>query len=94
VFLLRWSWLGADITNGSGTVTETFVYDVFGAVKTRTGTTATQWKFTGEQADDGTGDSGYYFLRAGRVQAGRTHVRRSRQAIAPSSASTASTARP
>lgn len=53
-----------DITDGSGTVTDTFVYDVFGAVKTRTGTSATAWKFTGEQADDGTGDSGYYFLRA------------------------------
>src|SRR5437762_1465963 len=35
-----------------------------GAVTTRTGTTATVWKFTGEQADDSTGDSGYYYFRA------------------------------
>lgn len=54
----------SDLTDGTGTVTDTFVYDVFGAVTTQTGTTATAWKFTGEQADDGTGDSGYYFLRA------------------------------
>jgi RHS repeat-associated protein len=53
-----------DITNGSGTVIDTFVYDVFGAVKTRTGTSVDAWKFTGEQADDGSGDSGYTFLRA------------------------------
>jgi RHS repeat-associated protein len=53
-----------DITDGSGTVTDTFVYDVFGAVTARTGTSASIGKFTGEQADDGTGDSGYYFLRA------------------------------
>jgi RHS repeat-associated protein len=53
-----------DITDGAGAVTDTFAYDVFGAVTTRTGTTPTAWKFTGEQADDGAGDSGYYFLRA------------------------------
>jgi RHS repeat-associated protein len=40
------------------------VYDVFGAVTARTGSTASIGKFTGEQADDGAGDSGYYFLRA------------------------------
>jgi len=54
----------ADITDGSGTVTDTFVYDVFGAATTRTGTTPTMWRYTGEQADDGTGDRGYYVLRA------------------------------
>lgn len=54
----------SDLTNGAGTVTDTFAYDVFGTARTRTGTTATLWKFTGEQADDGTGDSGYYYLRA------------------------------
>jgi RHS repeat-associated protein len=37
---------------------------VFGAETARTGSTASIGKFTGEQADDGTGDSGYYFLRA------------------------------
>ncbi len=52
------------LTDGTGAVIDTFAYDVFGAVTARTGTTATVWKFTGEQADDGTGDSGYYFLRA------------------------------
>jgi RHS repeat-associated protein len=53
-----------DITNGSGAVTDTFAYDVFGSVTARTGSSATIAKFTGEQADDGSGDSGYYFLRA------------------------------
>jgi YD repeat-containing protein len=43
-----------DITNGSGTVTDTFVYDVFGAVTARTGSSATIGKFTGAQADDAT----------------------------------------
>jgi RHS repeat-associated protein len=54
----------SDLTDGTGAVTDTFVYDAFGAVTARTGTTATAWKFTGEQADDGSGDTGYYFLRA------------------------------
>ncbi len=54
----------SDLTDGTGAVTDTFAYDVFGAVTTRTGTTPNVWKFTGEQADDGTGDSGYYYLRA------------------------------
>jgi RHS repeat-associated protein len=40
------------------------VYDVFGAVTARTGSTASIGKFTGEQADDAAGDSGYYYLRA------------------------------
>jgi RHS repeat-associated protein len=53
-----------DITNGSGTVTDTFVYDVFGVVTARSGSTVSIGKFTGEQADDAAGDSGFYFLRA------------------------------
>jgi RHS repeat-associated protein len=54
----------SDLTDGTGAVTDTFVYDAFGTISARTGTTATAWKFTGEQADDGSGDTGYYFLRA------------------------------
>ena len=49
-------------------MTDTFAYDVFGAVTTRTGTTPTVWKFTGEQADDGAGDSGYYISAGGTIQ--------------------------
>jgi hypothetical protein len=41
-----------DILDSLGSVTNTFVYDVFGAAKTRTGTSADVRKFTGEQADD------------------------------------------
>ncbi|MFN8575182.1 MAG: peptidoglycan DD-metalloendopeptidase family protein, partial [Gemmatimonadaceae bacterium] len=53
-----------DLTNGAGAVTDTYSYDVFGAVLARTGTNASPWKFTGEQEDGASGDSGYYFLRA------------------------------
>jgi RHS repeat-associated protein len=53
-----------DLTNGMGTVTDTYSYDVFGAVRASTGSSAQPWKFTGEQEDGATGDTGYYFLRA------------------------------
>ena len=54
----------SDLTDAAGTVTDTYSYDVFGAVRARTGTNASPWKFTGEQEDGAVGDSGYYFLRA------------------------------
>jgi RHS repeat-associated protein len=39
-----------EITDGSGTVTGTYAYDAFGAVRAQTGAT-TEWSFTGEQHD-------------------------------------------
>ncbi len=47
-----------NLTDGSGTVTATYTYDVFGA---HTGGGSNQWLFTGEQRD---GDSSLYYLRA------------------------------
>ena len=38
-----------DLTDGTGAVTDTYSYDVFGAVRARTGTSAHQWEFTGER---------------------------------------------
>lgn len=49
-----------DLTNGSATVTGTYSYDVFGAVRSQTGSSSNYWLFTGEQRD---ADSGLYFLR-------------------------------
>jgi RHS repeat-associated protein len=53
-----------DLTNGAGAVTDTYSYDVFGAVRARTGSSSSVWKFTGEQEDGAAGDTSYYFLRA------------------------------
>jgi len=50
-----------DLTNGSGTVTGAYSYDVFGAVRSQTGGGANVWQFTGEQRE---ADSSLYFLRA------------------------------
>ena len=50
-----------DLTNGTGTVTDTYSYDVFGAVRASTSSTANVWQFTGEQHDV---DSDLYYLRA------------------------------
>jgi RHS repeat-associated protein len=50
-----------DLTNGSGAVTDTYSYDVFGAIRSHTGTAVNYWQFTGEQRD---ADSGLYYLRA------------------------------
>ena len=38
-----------------------YSYDVFGAIRTQSGTSTNQWLFTGEQRD---GDSSLYYLRA------------------------------
>jgi RHS repeat-associated protein len=50
-----------DLTNGSATVTGTYSYDVFGAVRAQTGGGSNYWQFTGEQTD---ADSGLQYLRA------------------------------
>jgi RHS repeat-associated protein len=47
------------LANGSGTVTGTYAYDVFGAVRSHTGGT-TEFSFTGEQNDA----NGLEYLRA------------------------------
>ena len=49
------------ITDGTGAVSATYKYDVFGAVRSSTGTGSTEYKYTGEQ-DDPT--LGYTYLRA------------------------------
>jgi RHS repeat-associated protein len=51
----------ADLTDGSGNVTAGYGYDVFGGVRTQSGTGDTDFKFTGEQLD---ADSEMYYLRA------------------------------
>jgi len=48
------------LCNGSGTVTDSWTYDVFGAVKTHSGSNATEFTFTGEQNDP----NGLEYLRA------------------------------
>jgi len=47
--------------DGSANVVATYRYDVFGAIRSQTGSSPNQWLFTGEQRDS---DSGLYFLRA------------------------------
>ncbi|MGE3793862.1 MAG: RHS repeat-associated core domain-containing protein [Dehalococcoidia bacterium] len=54
----------SDLTNGAGAVTDTYVYDVFGTITSHSGPSTNYWLFTGEQIDQATGDTGYYFLRA------------------------------
>src|SRR5262249_36051415 len=49
------------LTDGSGTVTATYKYDVFGAVRNSTGAGSTGFKFTGQQED---GATGLVYLRA------------------------------
>jgi YD repeat-containing protein len=39
------------LTDGSGSVTDTYTYDAFGAVKAQTGSSANGWRFTGELQD-------------------------------------------
>jgi RHS repeat-associated protein len=48
------------LANASGTVTDTYTYDVFGAVRSHTGTSGTEFTFTGEQTDP----NGLEYLRA------------------------------
>ncbi len=51
----------ADLTDGSGNTVATYSYDVFGAIRSQSGSSSNYWLFTGEQQD---ADSGFYFLRA------------------------------
>ena len=50
-----------DLVDGSANVIGTYRYDVFGAIRSQTGSSPNQWLFTGEQRD---GDSDMYYLRA------------------------------
>ncbi len=50
-----------ELSDGAGTVTSTYRYDVFGAIRSQTGTSSNSWLFTGEQRDS---DSSMYYLRA------------------------------
>ena len=49
------------LTDGSGTVTATKKYDVFGSVRATTGSASTEYLFTGQQED---ATLGYTYLRA------------------------------
>jgi RHS repeat-associated protein len=49
------------LTNASGTVTDRYAYDAFGATRTHTGPSGQPFTFTGEQVD---AESGMVFLRA------------------------------
>lgn len=54
--------LGAPrLTDGTGTITATYKYDVFGAIRSSSGTGSTEYRFTGQQDD---AISGYTYLRA------------------------------
>ncbi len=48
------------LADGAGSVTDTYGYDVYGAVRARTGTSGQEFTFTGEQVDS----SGLQYLRA------------------------------
>ncbi len=39
------------LTDGDGDLTDTFTYDAFGAVRSQTGSSANEWRFTGELQD-------------------------------------------
>jgi RHS repeat-associated protein len=49
------------LTNGSATLTDTYSYDVFGAVRSHSGSSTNYWQFTGQQSDSA---SNLYYLRA------------------------------
>jgi RHS repeat-associated protein len=49
------------LTNMAGTVTDTYDYDAYGVLLSRTGTTPNNYLYTGEQYDP---DLGFYYLRA------------------------------
>lgn len=49
------------LTNASGVITDTWDYDAFGNLLSRTGTTANNYLYRGEQSDP---DLGMYYLRA------------------------------
>ena len=49
------------LTDEDGNVTDTYIYDAFGNILNRTGTTQNSYMFAGEQYD---ANSGFYYLRA------------------------------
>ena len=49
------------LTDASGAITDTYTYDAFGILISRTGTTPNNYLYCGEQFDS---DLGFYFLRA------------------------------
>jgi RHS repeat-associated protein len=51
----------SELANSGGTVTDTYRYDAFGALRAHVGTSANQWSFTGEQVD---GSTSLQYLRA------------------------------
>jgi RHS repeat-associated protein len=51
------------LTDDEGSVTDTYTYDVFEAMKSHTGSSANAWRFTGELNDPTVGRAPYY-LRA------------------------------
>ena len=50
-----------DLTDDEGDVLDGYTYDVFGALRSQSGSSANPWLFTGEQLD---ADSDLYYLRA------------------------------
>ncbi|MDP9238065.1 MAG: RHS repeat-associated core domain-containing protein [Chloroflexota bacterium] len=53
----------AELTDSAGAITDSYSYDVFGAPRTTTGTTANSFQYTGQQRD-GNANRGLYYLRA------------------------------
>jgi len=49
------------LADGAGNTAATYSYDVFGAIRSQTGSSSNYWQFTGEQRDS---DSSLYYLRA------------------------------
>jgi RHS repeat-associated protein len=54
----------ANLTSSVAAVTDTYSYDVFGAVRSHSGSSPNQRLFTGEQTDIATGDTQMQYLRA------------------------------
>jgi len=41
----------SQLTNSAGAITDRYAYDAFGAMRSQSGTTANDWRFTGQQDD-------------------------------------------
>ncbi|HWS91618.1 MAG TPA: RHS repeat-associated core domain-containing protein [Mycobacterium sp.] len=53
----------SQLTNSAGSVTDRYAYDAFGAMRSQSGATANDWRFTGQQNDQNA-NRGLYDLRA------------------------------
>ena len=64
-----------DLTNGAGTTTGSYSYDIFGGMRSETGTgaAANEFRFTGEQRDPQI-SSQFYYLRARYYEPGEGTV--------------------